>query len=106
MPPVTNQEIAAVTGKRGLGKMGSAFISVILATYIINQASLHGVDFTLLGIPSEMIKSSLEALIATFIVWATPSHFVASIVDAIIFLKTSFRQIRQAWNSDEVKPDA
>lgn len=99
MTDLTNQQIAKDEGKKGFGQIGSAFISTIMATYIINQASLHGVNFELLGISSELVKSSMEGLLISGLVWATPSHFIAAIVDAIVFIKTSWKQIASAWNS-------
>ena len=82
--------------KGGKAKLASAFVAAALTTYFINQASLHGVDFTTLGIPSEMVKSAIEAHLIVFAAWATPQHFVDAIVDTKIWLLTSWKRIRNA----------
>lgn len=100
MTDISNQQAAVQQGKTGLGKIGSAILSGILTTYIMNQASLHGFDFTLCGIPSELIKSTLDGAIIGALVGFTPNHVIASIVDGIVFIKTAWRQIVSAWNSN------
>lgn len=100
MTDITNQQIAKAEGQTGLGKVGSGIISGLLASYIMNQASLHGVDFQLLGISSELIKSSIEGLLVGVFVWMTPSHFAAAVTDGIVFIKATAKQWRDAWNSN------
>lgn len=99
MSSTPNQQLARDEGKKGLGKIGSAIIGSILTTYIMNQASLHGVDFTLYGIPSELVKSTIDGTIIGTLVGFTPSHFTAAITDGILFIKTTLRQWKEAWNS-------
>lgn len=93
----SNQQTAKDEGKRGLGKVGAAILSGIVTTYIMNKASLHGVDFTLLGIPSELVKSTIDGTIIGTLVGFTPAHFVAGILDGVVFVRTSWRKIVAAW---------
>lgn len=100
-PAPTNQQIAEDQGKPGLGKIGAGILSGFLTTFIMNQASLHGVDFTVEGIPSEVVKSGLDGALIGFFVTLTPQHFVASVADSIIFVKRSLRSWRDAWVNNE-----
>lgn len=96
----TNQQIAAAEGKKGSGKIVSGIVAGIMTTYIMNQASLHGVNFQLLGISSEFIKSAIDGCLIGVFVGLTPTHFAAAVTDAIVFVKTTWRQWCQAWNSN------
>lgn len=97
----TPNTVAAVEqGKSGWGKVISGFISGILTTYLTNKASLHGVNFEVLGVSSEMVKAGIDGAIISVSVWATPSHFVAAVKDGILFVKYAWRQWREAWNSN------
>lgn len=97
MTDISNQEVANEQGKTGMGKVGAAILSGIFCSYVMNQASLHGVNFQLLGVPSEAVKSTIDGTMTGLLVGLTPTHFVASITDAIIFVKTTAKQWKQAW---------
>lgn len=96
----SNQQIATAEGKAGHGKIVSGIIAGIITSYIMNQASLHGINFELLGISSEIVKSTIDGSLIGVIIGLTPSHFVAALCDMIIFFKTSIKQIREAGNSN------
>lgn len=100
MDEPTNQEIAVSKGKIGHGKIVSGIIAGILTSYLMNQASLHGINFELLGVSSELVKSTIDGSLVGIIIGLTPSHFVAAICDAKVFIKTSFKQISEAGNSN------
>lgn len=95
-----NIQAAIDQGKSGWGKAVSGLLSGIATTYVMNLASLHGVNFELLGIPSEMVKAGIDGVLVSGFVWATPPHFVAAVKDAILFIKDALRQWREAWNSN------
>lgn len=99
-PPISNQELAAAQGKFGFGKIISALVVGAASTYLMNQLSLHGVNFEAgvggVKIPSEMVKSAIDAGFDAFAVWATPAHFIAAIVDFIRWCKSSFKTIADA----------
>lgn len=94
--PTTNQDAAKEHGKRGLGDIISCLVSSLSATYLMNYASLHGVDFKVLAIPSEVVKSTLEAGLITGIVWLTPQHIIAAMRDGIIWVRLSWRVLYKA----------
>lgn len=101
MSDKSNQQIAQDQGKPGFGKIVAGVFSGFLTTFIMNQASLHGVDFTVDGVPSEVVKSGLDGALIGLFITATPSHFVASVADAIVFVKQSLRSWKEAWSSNE-----
>lgn len=96
----SNQQVARIEGKTGLGKIGCSIISALLSSYLLNKASLHGVNFELLGVSSEVVKASIDGALTGILVGLTPTHFVASLCDAIVFVKSAFRQIGKAWTSN------
>lgn len=93
---MTDQANTGTPQKSGFGKVGSSVFVAWLAGYFTNQLSLHGVDFTTAGVPSEVVKSSIEAVIVGVSVWLTPQNFVDEIVCFIVFCKTSWKKIRGA----------
>lgn len=101
--PTTNRQIAIDQGKSGWGKTCATAISVAIGSYSMNWLSLHGVNFEEdllpgLKIPSEVVKSGIEMAVSTAIFYATPSHFVASVKDGIIFVKQTMKTWKNAWN--------
>lgn len=94
-----NQLAAQEEGKKGLGKVSAGIITCILSSYIMNQASLHGVDFKLMGLSSELVKATIDGTVVGILVGLTPTHFVASLVDGIIVAKQSWKQIINAFNN-------
>lgn len=95
-----NQAIAAAEGKKGLGKIYAIVIGVMASTYITNWCSLHGVDFKFeyggVAISSEVVKSALETSIVTMLYGATPEHFKAWCLDAILKVRISIKQFKEA----------
>ena len=70
----------------------SAFVRMIsgaiaggISSYILTQCSLRGVNFTELGVDSEIVKSSITGVIVGFVV--TPKNLVYTIVDGILFVR-------------------
>lgn len=99
--PTTNQQIAKDQGKFGFGRIAAGILSGFLSTFIMNQASLHGVNFELAGVPSEVIKSCIDGTLIGFFVGLTPDHFVAFVRDVIVFVKQSLRSWKDAWTNNE-----
>lgn len=96
----TNQQIASAEGKTGHGKIVAGIIASGLTNYVMNQASLHGINFELIGISSEVVKATIDGTLVGVIVGLTPSHFVAALCDAKVFIKTSLKQFREAGNTN------
>lgn len=98
----SNQQMAAAQGKLGFGKFASALICGWLASYILNQFSLHGVNFEMANtipgvtVSSEVVKSTLEGSLEAIVVVLTPNHFVAFIVDAIVWVRRNYKKIFDA----------
>lgn len=63
----------------------SAILAAILASYFMTQFSLHGVDFETLGVPSEIVKSTIVGTLVGFFAKLTPANFVEVIKDIILF---------------------
>lgn len=91
-------DISSVSSDKrsGFGKVGSSILAAALSGYIVNRFSLHGVDFTEFGVPSEVVKASLEGTLVGFFVWLTPQNFVDGLVSAITFCKSSWKKISGA----------
>lgn len=90
--------------KGGLGKVASGILAAGLSSYIINQFSLHGINFELamdavpgVKVSSEFVKSSLEGTLVGFFVWVTPAHIVQLVKDGIIFVRTTLKTWGDAW---------
>lgn len=100
--PTSSQQLAAAQGKIGLGKIVSALLIGGLSSYIMNQLSLHGVNFELndvipgVKMSSEFVKSTLEGTLEGAAVWLTPAHFMAAIVDFIRAFKRGWKTIVDA----------
>lgn len=99
-----NQQIARSEGKTGLGKITAAILSAVIISYLMNQASLHGVNFEFeangIKVSSELVKSTLEGTLTGVFVGLTPNHLLASLLDVIAWVKNAQKQIRGAWNSN------
>ena len=97
----TKVQQAETSGAPGFGKMGIGILSGFFTTFLMNQASLHGIDFTVYGVSSEVVKSGLDGAIIGSLVYLTPAHFVAAITDVIIFTKQTLRSWGAAWRNNE-----
>lgn len=102
--PTTNRQIAIDQGKVGTGKIFSGILAGFISSYLMNQLSLHGINFEADIIPgvrisSEVVKSTLDGVLIGFFVGCTPSHFVAFVKDTIIFIKQSWLTWQQAWKN-------
>jgi hypothetical protein len=86
--------------KGGIGKLAAAIISAGVASYIVNRLSLNGVDFTALGVSSEIVKASLVGTLVGFLTGLTPQHVVDEMATVIVFFKNAFKQLRNAWRSN------
>lgn len=100
VPPI-NQQIAKDEGRTGLGKIIAGIVTGFFTTYLMNQASLHGVDFEAAGVSSEVVKSAINSALIGASVAFTPAHFVACVKDYIIFIKKTQREWRNAWENNE-----
>lgn len=84
---------------KGGGKAWVAAAATFGATFGMNYLSLHGVDFSVWGISSEIVKSSIEAGLLLFLTWLTPDHLVDSVVRSILWVRMSARRIWRALTS-------
>jgi hypothetical protein len=86
-----------------LVRIMTGIVSGFISSYILNQCSLHGVDFKTLGVDSEIVKSSLEGTIVGILI--APKNLVYASVDAILFVRFFFaniwKAIRYGKNVDE-----
>lgn len=87
------------TPKQGSGKIWSGVVAAGLVSYGMNWLSLHGVNFELLGIDSEVVKSSIIASIAGGAIKLTPENIVQQIKCFIIFIRRSVQEIKDAANN-------
>lgn len=74
-------------------------------SYMLNKASLHGVDFEALGVSSELIKSSLIGTITGLV--AAPRNIVFALRDGILFIRFAGTTIWQAiryGSADQPQP--
>ena len=88
------------TQPTGYGKVGASIVAAWVASYIMTQASLHGVDFSLLGVSSEIVKSTIIGVLSGFFTWLTPKAFVQSVTNAIVFGRQTIKQWHQALTSN------
>jgi hypothetical protein len=77
--------------------IGLAVISAA-ATFALNYASLHGVDFQTIGIPSELVKAAIVGHLISFYDWVTPDNLVDAVVQSILWIRESCAKIRGALN--------
>lgn len=86
---------------RGYGKVGASIVAAWLSSYTMTQLSLHGVDFTELGVSSEIVKSTIIGILSGFFVWVSPQHLIQAITDAILFCRNAIKQWREALTSNK-----
>ncbi len=84
----------------GYGKVGASVIAAWVASYIMTQCSLRGVDFSILGFSSEIVKSTIIGVLSGFFTWLSPKNFVQSVTDAIVFSRNAIKEWRDALNSN------
>lgn len=82
----------------------AAFAAAFTTTHIENS---YGTQFfAMANLPPAVFKGFIEGTFVGFFVWLTPSHLVQSVTDAILFIKSAFRQWRDAIsNSNQEKPN-
>lgn len=81
---------------KGNGKAWVTFAAAICTTYSMNWLSLRGVDFQVLGVPSELVKSGIEGLMLGFFAWITPDHAVDAMVESILWCR---RAVARVWSA-------
>lgn len=96
---LNNQQIAQIEKRSGFGKIAAGMLAAGISGYIMTQLSLHGTNFELLGLSSEIVKSQIVAALTGLFVAFTPKHFVAGVTDGIVFVKQTWRTWRTAWTS-------
>ena len=77
-------------------KIVSGILAAATTSYFMNWCSLHGVDFKILGVDSEIVKSSLIGTLSGAFIGFTPQNFVQSVVSVIVFLRGSWKKIEDA----------
>lgn len=77
-------------------KIVSGILAAAVTSYFMNWCSLRGVDFKILGVDSEIVKSSLIGTLSGIFIGFTPHNFVQSVVAAILFIRGSWRKIEDA----------
>lgn len=88
--------------KSGTGfQIGASFLAAGIASYAMTQASLHGVNFEVLGVSSELVKATIIAHLVAFFTWASPKNVSDAIRGAIIFVKKTLRSWHDAWTNNE-----
>lgn len=78
----------------------SAIISAIVASYLMTQFSLAGVNFETLGVSSELVKSTSIGVLVGFFAWLTPNNIVISLRNVIIFVRTAKESLTKAAEED------
>ena len=73
--------------------------AVVGSTLILRRMEHDGIDLKQFGMDADTFKMMIESGFVTFFVWATPAHFVASVTDAIKFVRDAVKQWRSAANS-------
>ena len=64
------------------------------SSYLLNQCSLHGIDFKTAGVDSEVVKSALQGTVIGLLV--APRNIVYSVVDGILFVRFFFTNVWKA----------
>lgn len=83
----------------GISKVVAGIISAGLASYAMNWFSLHGVDFSIWKVNSEVVKSTIEGTLVGSLVGLTPHSFVQEVASIIIFCKSAWKTWRDAVNN-------
>ena len=81
---------------QGYGKVGASILASWVASYTMTQFSLHGVDFSILGVSSEVVKSTIVGTLAGFFTWLSPRHFIDSVTCAITFCREAVSEWHDA----------
>lgn len=89
--------------KKGIGKTGAASVVLEIAQHIqpLLATYLHQKFFFLNDTLCAELSTLIVSLIGAWFVWVTPQNFVDAIVDAIIFLRKSWRKIRNASDGED-----
>ena len=80
----------------GYGKTGAAIISAFVASFIMTQLSLSGVNFEVMGVSSEIVKSLIIGHLVGFFTWLTPTSFVMAVRGGILFVRSAFKSWHDA----------
>jgi hypothetical protein len=91
----------ATTGKPAPSgsKAFPAIISAFIASFTMNQFSLHGVNFETAGVSSEVVKSLLEGSMVGFFTWLSWTNIVNGITEIIVSVKDAVKSWRNAAKS-------
>lgn len=84
-----------------LSKPIAGALAAGLAGYAVNWCSLRGIDFHMLGVDSEIVKSTLVGTLSGFLISFTPDAFIQDIVDIIRWCKSSAKKIDDAVHEEE-----
>lgn len=76
--------------------ISQAMFAAIISSYVMTRLSLAGVDFTTLGMDSELVKATIVGQLVVFFAWATPKNVVSFIRASILFVRNSYVSLRQA----------
>lgn len=71
----------------------AVYLSVGISAFSMNWLSLHGVDFKVFGVPSEVVKATIESHLVLFFMWLSADHIVESAVGSLIWIRISWRKI-------------
>jgi hypothetical protein len=77
-----------------LVRIFTGILAGFVSSYVLNQCSLHGVDFKTMGVDSEIVKSGLEGTIVGFLM--APKNLVYATVDGILFVRFFFANVWKA----------
>lgn len=85
----------------GSGKWYAGFVAAFLATYVVDHLQTnYGIDFKQLGTDPAVFKALIEGSFVSLLVWASPSHLVQSVTDAILFCKAALKEWRDALRNN------
>lgn len=99
MPDSTQPVTPAPQG--GGFSIGASFLAAGVTSYLMTQASLHGVNFEVFGVSSEVVKATIIAHLVAFFTWASPANVSATVRGAIVYVKTTLRSWHDAWTNNE-----
>ena len=90
------------TIRTGRDKLIVGFLAAWGASYIMTQLSLSGVNFELMGVDSEIVKSTIIAQLVTLFISITPRNVVEYVRDSIIFVRRSWKEWKDAATSNNI----
>lgn len=73
-----------------------AMLAAILASFLVNQLSLAGVNFETLGVSSEIVKSTIVGNLVVFFAWVTPANIATGVRSTILFTRSTWLSWRSA----------